>query len=80
MQCRCIERLKHIRSVWESLLLVLLNIVGVARMEMCVGQHPGGLKLPSKKPQLNGSAQVLEIVESKLKLAKSAWLATARLG
>ena len=31
-------------------------------------------KLPSKKPWLNGSAQVLEIIKSKSKPAKSAWL------
>ena len=31
-------------------------------------------KLPSKKPWLNGLAQVLEIVKSKSKPAKSAWL------
>ena len=46
---------------------------------MCAGQHPGGFKLPSKKPWLNGLAQVLKIVKSKSKPTKSAWLAAARL-
>ena len=80
MQCRCIERLKHVRGVQESLPLVLLSIVGVARTGTCTGWHPGGLKLPLKKLRLNNSAQVLKIVESKSKPAKSAWLSMARLG
>ena len=36
-------------------------------------------KLPSKKPRLNGSAQVLEIIKSKSKPAKLARLAAAWL-
>ena len=59
--------------------MVLLSVVGVARTEMCAGWWPGSLKLPSKKPQLNSSAQVLEIVKSKSKLKKSTQLAVAQV-
>ena len=45
----------------------------------CAGWRPGGLKLPSKKPRLNSSAQVLKIVKLKSKPTKSARLAMARL-
>ena len=79
VQCSCIDILKHIRGVQESFPLVLLSIVGVACIKTCAGQHPGSLKLQSKKLRLNSSAQVLKIVKLKLKPTKSAWLAVAWL-
>ena len=70
VKCRCIGRLKHIRGVWDSSLLVLLSIVGVARMEMCTGWW--WFQTSIKKATAQWLAQVLKIIELKSKLAKSA--------